>query len=185
MLILHVDEACYGGTGTVFHQAMEQLKQTLTLGAEHQDEFTFHGRHEYVRQLEKVKLTKERTSKPKSKLTDRELHDYRSIVGQLAWPARESMPQLAHSVSYLQQKTNQATIHDLMHANNVSRLAQKWALQDKQKLIFRPFLPDSKVNLTLQHSEGKKKKWSGIQPGTEVGLAAIADASFMQQFGEG
>ena len=47
------------------------------------------------------------------------------------------MPQLAYSVSDLQQKTKQATIHDLMHANHVYRLAQKWALQDKQKLIFR------------------------------------------------
>jgi hypothetical protein len=72
-----------------------------------------------------------------------------------------------------------------MHANNVLRLAQKWALQDKQKLIFRPFLHDSKVNLTLQHSKGKKQKWSENQPGTQVGLAAIADASFMQQLGEG
>ena len=135
MLILHVDDACYGGTGTVFQQPMEQLKQTLTIGAERQDDFTFLGRHvvqkqdftieidqhEYVMQLEKIKLTKERISKPTSKLTDKELHDYRSIVGQLAWPARESMPQLAYSVSDLQQKTNQATIHDLMHAHNVIR----------------------------------------------------------------
>ena len=102
------------------------------------------------------------------------------MVGQLAWPARESMPQLAYSVSDLQQKTNQATIHDLMHANNVLRLAQKLALQDKQKLIFRPLLFGSKVNLTLHHSKGEKQKWSENKSGIEVGLAAIADASLMQ-----
>ena len=52
---------------------MDNLKKNLTLGAEHQDDFTFLGRHivqrqdytievdqhEYVRQLEKVKLTNE------------------------------------------------------------------------------------------------------------------------------
>ena len=95
MLILHVDDACYGGTGTIFQQTMEQLKQSLTIGAEHQDDFTFLGRHvvqkqdfiieveqhEYARQLENVKLTKERISKPRSKLTNKELHDHRSIVG--------------------------------------------------------------------------------------------------------
>ena len=30
VLILHVDDACYGGTGAIFQQAMEQLKQSLT-----------------------------------------------------------------------------------------------------------------------------------------------------------
>ena len=64
-------------------------------------------------------------------------------------------------------------------------LAQKWALQDQQKFIWRPFLYGSKVNLTLQHSKGKKQKWSEVKSGTEVGLAGIADASLMQQIGEG
>ena len=43
----------------------------------------------------------------------------------------------------------------------------------------------SEVNLTLHHTRGNQHKWSENQPGTEVGLAAIADASFMQQIGEG
>ena len=52
-------------------------------------------------------------------------------------------------------------------------------------MIFRPFLSGSKVNLKLHHSKGKKQKWSENQSGTEVGLAAIADALFMQQIGKG
>jgi len=71
-------------------------------------------------------------------LNAKELNEYRSLVGQLAWPARESMPQLAYAVSDLQQKTSEATVHDLSHANRVLGLAKQWAKNNQQKLIFRP-----------------------------------------------
>ena len=64
-----------------------------------------------------IKLPAERRKKSSDRLTDKELHDYRSIVGQLAWPARETMPQLAYLVSDLQQVVNQSTVADLVHAD--------------------------------------------------------------------
>ena len=80
-----------------------------------------------MEKLERVKMTKQRISQPDAKLDAKQLNEYRSIVGQLAWPARESMPQLAYAVSDLQQKTSEATVHDLSHANRVCSLAKQWA----------------------------------------------------------
>ena len=94
-------------------------------------------------------MSKDRRSQPTSKLNLNELHDYRSLTGQLAWPARESMPQLAYSVSDLQQKVSQATVGDLVHANNVLNLAKK-NVEDGQVLRF-PVLPEE-IRMELQHS---------------------------------
>ena len=65
------------------------------------------GQHAYVRALQKVTVSKERRSQSSHALTPKEKHDYRSLVGQLAWPARETMPQLSYAVSDLQQKVGQ------------------------------------------------------------------------------
>ena len=89
--------------------------------------------HEYVKSLERVFVPESRRATPKAKLTPKELHDYRSITGQLAWPARETMPQIAYSVSDLQQKVAEATIGDLIHANNVLNQAKK-NVEQGQKL---------------------------------------------------
>lgn len=52
-------------------------------------------------------------------------HDYRSIVGQLAWQARDTMPQLPYAVSDLHQNVDIATIGDVIHAKHVLCLAKK------------------------------------------------------------
>ena len=59
------------------------------------------------------------------------------------------MPQLAYSVSDLQQKVSQATAGDLVHANNVLNLAKK-NVEDGQVLRF-PVLPEE-IRMELQHS---------------------------------
>ena len=137
-----------------------------------------------MKALKRVIVSKQRRSESKSPLTPKELHDYRSLVGQLAWPARESMPQLAYNVSDLQQKVAQATVGDLVHANNVLNLAKKNA-QDGQKLIFADLGDD--VTLQLQHSCKRKSKAdrSLRKLTSKLGMAAVHDASFMGQPGEG
>ena len=153
MLVLHVDDACFSGKGPQFERAMDYCRSKFVIGKEEYDSFNFLGRHvkqnldfsievdqhEYVKGLQRVHVSKERRTQPTSKLNHKELHDYRSLTGQLAWPARESMPQLAYSVSDLQQKVSQATVGDLVHANNVLNLAKK-NVEDGQTLRF-PVLP--------------------------------------------
>ena len=118
---------------------MAYCQSKFVIGKEEYDSFNFLGRqvrqnpdfsievdqHEYVKGLQRVLVSKGRRSQPTSKLNHKELHDYRSLTGQLAWPAHASMPQLAYSVSDLQQKVSQATVGDLVHANNVLNMAKK------------------------------------------------------------
>ena len=60
-----------------------------------------------------------------------------SLVEQLAWAARESLPHIAYDVSDLQQRFNTATIAALVRANSVLRTAEK-LVQDKITLKFLP-----------------------------------------------
>lgn len=58
------------------------------------------------------------------KLNDKAARYYRSLVGQLAWPARDTMPQLSYSVSELQQQVDIATIGDFIHSIHVLNIAR-------------------------------------------------------------
>ena len=122
-------------------------------------------------------MSKDRRSQPTSKLNLKELHDYRSLTGQLAWPARESMPQLAYSVSDLQQKVSQATVGDLVHANNVLNLAKK-NVEEGQTLRF-PVLPED-IRMEMQHSHDPRPEQTPKKE-RAIGFGAIHDASFMGQ----
>ncbi len=113
MLVLHVDDACCAGRGKTYEAAIQKLRKSLNIGKIEVGEFEFLGRmvkqlddgtveihqHPFVDKIQRVKMTKDRIHSPKSKLTSKELHGYRSLVGQLAWPARGSMPQLSYAVS--------------------------------------------------------------------------------------
>ena len=198
MLVLHVDDACFAGEGPMWEKAMQRLRSRFTIGKEEYDDFTFLGRHvvqkpdcsieidqhEYVKSIQRVPVLKERRSKPKETLSAKELHDYRSLVGQLAWPARESMPQLAYSVSDLQQKVAKSTVGDLVHANNVLNQAKRQVAQG-QKLLFQHLGVDTRIELQHSHRKPTKDKKVVRSFPKELGLAAVHDASFMGQPGEG
>jgi len=192
MLLLYVDDACYGGRGTHFEHVMEQTYKRFNIGKKFTKEFDFLGRHvkqyndfrievdmdKYIRSLEKVKIPAVRRNQPTSPLTAPEQHQYRSIVGQLAWPARNVMPQLAYHVSDLQQKTKSCTVHDLAHANKVTEWAKKWALEDHQKLKFLPFKGDVSLNMVYSERDPNSRSKRQLDRKKRLGLAAIHDASF-------
>ena len=89
------------------------------------------------------------------------------------------MPQLSYAVSDLQQKVEQATVADLAHANNVLSMALR-SVQQEQKLK----LLDTGSELTWEvHHSHPKAKPRRIP--TDLGFAAVHDASFMGQQKEG
>ena len=139
----------------------------------------------YIRTLEKVVIPTARRNQPKSPLTPVELHSYRSIVGQLAWPARNVMPQLSYAVSDLQQKTASATVHDLHHANKVMDWTKRWALQDKQKLKFLPFKGNISVDMVYSEHDSQRRVRKQAERCKKLGLAAVHDASFAGQIDYG
>ena len=199
MLVLHVDDACFQGVGPRWENAMQHVRKKFTIGKEEYDDFIFLGRHvvqnknyeitidqhDYVKALTKVSISKARRSQAKDKLTTKEEHDYRSIVGQLAWPARESMPQLAYSVSDLQQRVAEATIGDLVHANNVLASAKRQVAMG-QVLQFKDLGDDVRVEVHHSCKAGKHHRSQSKKLNFPyLGLAAVHDASFMGQPKEG
>ena len=85
------------------------------------------------------------------------------------------MPFLAYGVSGLQQKVADATVGNLVHANNVLHLAKR-CVQQNQKLRFLDLGDDCRME--LQHGHGKSNKKSNQ---CDLGFAAVHDASFMGQ----
>ena len=194
MLLLYVDDACFGGGGKYYEQVMKKTLEMLTVGKVAEKEFDFLGRHvtqlldfsievdmeKNIRGIERVMIPMARRKQPQSPLTPKELHDYRSIVGQPAWPARQVMPQLAYHVSDLQQKTSQATVHDLVHANHVLEWAKQWGTAGI-RLNFLPLEKDVSVNM-LYHAHDHNHRFTRIQERRKrLGLGAIHDASFAGQ----
>ena len=71
------------------------------IGKEEHTDFDFLGRHvhqnddfsievdqhSYVKTVKPIHIPRERRNKPDDLVTPKELHEYRSLVGQLAWPA--------------------------------------------------------------------------------------------------
>ena len=89
------------------------------------------------------------------------------------------MPQLSYAVSHLQQQVEQATVSDLVHANNVLNMAKKSVQQGhRQKNL--DWGPD--LIWEVQHSHPKEKP---RRIPKDLGFAAIHDASFMGQPKEG
>ena len=98
MLLLYLVDDCFGGAGRHYEQVIKTTLGKLTVGKTQEDEFDFLGRHvtqrkdymievdmdTYLRGLEKVSIPMARRRQPQSPLTPKELHDDRSIVGQLA-----------------------------------------------------------------------------------------------------
>ena len=93
---------------------------------------------EYVRKIQPVFIPTVRRKAKDSPLTRPELTQYQSLVQQLAWPARTTMPGLNYLVSDLQQKASGVRGEDLIRANFASKVAQQMS-RDGASLRFRKF----------------------------------------------
>ena len=52
-------------------------------------------------------------------MTEDERTVLRSLLGEMAWPAREGFPDIAYDSSDLQQRVSEATVSTLLRANSV------------------------------------------------------------------
>ena len=153
ILLLHVDDGFHIGEGLEYETSMGQLFEDFEIPPEKRKSgtFTFLGRtvtqlddmsfivsqETYVNDIKPIFIPKMRRAEAGSTLTDEEKSTLMSLVGQLAWAARETLPHIAYDVSDLQQRFNTATIAELVRANSVLRTAKK-LVQDKITLKFLP-----------------------------------------------
>ena len=68
-----------------------------------------------------------------------------SLVAQLAWPARNSIPQLSFDVSDLPQRSGDVSVGMLLKANNVLRRAQELAKAQVDIKFYSDVKPDDPI----------------------------------------
>ena len=103
--------------------------------------------HDFIGKITKIYVPAARRRAPDAKATSDELTAFRSLVAQLAWPARGTMPSLCFAVNDLQQRTADLKIADIVHANNVLNFAQKLTKDPAGYLIFKPLGPKTAPEL--------------------------------------
>ena len=105
--------------------------------------------------------------KKDSPVTEGERSQLRSVVGGLAWVARQARPDLSYKVSKLQSRCNCATIKDLIYANEAVQEAKD---HSEKGLIYKPdaidwdtailvTVSDASWSNETDHSRGKVKKF--------------------------
>ncbi len=67
--------------------------------------------------LDQIDIEKHRRLQKKSDITEVERSGYRSLLGQLLWLLQHTRPDIACSVSERAQRTNKATVEDLISLN--------------------------------------------------------------------
>ena len=113
-----------------------------------------------TRTIKKIKV--DSSQRLSDKLSPNQIRKLRSVVGLLAWVARQGRPDLAYRVSYLQTAINGATVGLLHECNKVVDLAHK-QLED---VVFQ--FPRERLKTT---------DWRN------VGIITVSDASFSNEKG--
>ena len=80
---------------------------------------------QYIHRLKPATLEKTRKATPEAPLDEKEHRTLRAIIGALAWPAGQCLPQLSASISILQASASSPTVQDLLTANKVLRFAKE------------------------------------------------------------
>ena len=79
----------------------------------------------YIHQLKPLNIEKARKAQPNDKATPKEQSQLRGLLGGLAWPANQTQPHLAASVSLAQAASACATVSELLEANKTLRYAKE------------------------------------------------------------
>ena len=113
----------------------------------------------YAEKITKVGIPRSVRRYPDDPLDETQKSIYISLVQQLAWLARTSMPSISFEVSRAQQRANKATIHDLMAINGIIKKTE--------------FLVANKIGIVF-----RRKEYLGLPL-----VVGIHDASFAQEEG--
>ena len=148
MLATHVDDMLWA-TKSGYEDRVQQLLDRYTIKTVESGTFRFCGREVIQHSDFSVSLKcKETTEKiepvryyPKGRkqtdlARDHEMAQLRSVVGSLAWVARQCRPQLSYGVNKLQSVCGTATLEDLKFANKLLQEASNCWIKDTSRFHF-------------------------------------------------
>ena len=145
MLAIYVDDFLWAGTKEFKEHIIDRLKQKFLIGSSGSKSFTYLGlrinsfqdgisvdQSEYIASLQNIPVSSARASQKSSKLSEKEVSEYRSLVGQLNWIATQTRPDIAFDVCDLSMAAQSATVENLKKLNKVLR----WTKEEHLKLGF-------------------------------------------------
>ncbi len=142
LLGVHVDDGVWAGTGPVYEAARKYVRATLNVTKEKLKEFVFLGKRfrqredvsifvdqmDYSKEIKSIYIPASRRRQSSELADEAEKTKSKSLVQQLAWPARSIMPELCYSVSDIQQRANDSLdIATMIRASTTLRVAKERA----------------------------------------------------------
>ena len=97
---------------------------------------------EYVKKIKPLTIDKSRKTLSGEPCTEVEKRQLRAIVGAMAWPANQCLPQIAATCSLLQAAVSNPTVMDLNEANKGLRFLKDVGKEFKMKIHRRGELKD-------------------------------------------
>ena len=127
---LHVDDGLCGGNER-FDRILQELERKYPFGSKKLQSFTFTGidmtqapdksirlsQSKYVRNIEPIRISRERRAQLKEAVTESERQALRGLIGSLQYAAVHTRPDLSSRLSFLQSDVNRATVETLIMGN--------------------------------------------------------------------
>ena len=168
LICFHVDDFLFAGSqqfhNTVidhlraqFQLSKESLNQMLYTGIEypqaHNEKIIIH-QTEYTAKMEPLRLPNMSKNRALDAL---EVRQFKSLVGQLQWTAKQTCPDIAFAACELSTKVKDATTTDVHHANK-----QVQKLQTESSAVCIPNIGNASVNSKREHPPGNPRSFAPI-----------------------
>ena len=132
IICIHVDDFCWGGTERFEEYVISSLKEDFLVGTTDSGQFKYVGIHinqgsdgisldqgSYIKSLQQVEMSQKKCQRKDMPLNEEEIHQYRSVVGQLNWVGTQTRPDISFDVCSLSMRFGKCTVGDMMDANKV------------------------------------------------------------------
>ena len=137
LLLTHVDDLLYAGSGPVYDEAMNRLREDFKL--KQNERFTFCGKQVFqdkdgsiivgqgdaARAIDFVEISPSRRKLLAGRCTSEELTEIRRVVGAVGWLARQTRPDLLAATSIHAQSTSDPRVSHLVAANSLIKAARQ------------------------------------------------------------
>ena len=158
VLACHVDDFIWGGSHSFTTTVIPHLQAAFQVGREEHDSFRYVGmeyvtangitcmhQDNYIQNLQPIHMDTSRAMSRDAPLTESEIDDLRSKIGQLLWVARQSRPDIMFDTCVLAANIKHATVQSLHDTNKVVRKLKS----EKVTLKFQNLGKDSSLKLVV------------------------------------
>lgn len=156
LFVMHVDDFIWGGTEEFVSNVINKIKENFELGNQENSMFKYIGlditqfessitlsQNMYLESVNTIPLASARSNNKDDPLTCDEIHEYRSLVGQLNWLCTQTRPDVCYDVLELSNSLKHPVVGDILKANKCVRKLRN------ERCVLRFSKLQSFSNLTL------------------------------------